>query len=75
MEGVECAGRQIDFHTQTVSKTRDGPYEQAAANSLRTAERVYRETVKDYDKVRKKPINRFPAFILGYGPVNSGGGP
>lgn len=64
---VESAIRQVRLHVDGCAQVRQGPYEAAAANSLSVSRLIYREAVKNYEAVRCKPVNRLPAFLLGYG--------
>jgi hypothetical protein len=41
------------------------------AQSLVTARVIYLEVVKNYNVVREKPMNRFPALLLGYRFLNA----
>ena len=47
----------------------------AAANSLSVSRSIYRVAVKNYEAVRYKPVNRLPAFLLGYRTIPKTDGP
>jgi hypothetical protein len=68
-QSVENAIQQIRLHIDGHAKVRGGPYEAAAANSLSVSRSIYREAVKNYEAVRHKPVNRFPALLLGYSDI------
>lgn len=74
-QSVESAVRQVQLHKETYPQVRDGPYERAAANCLETSRMIYRETVKDYESIRQKPMNWIPAMILCYRQVEDGSEP
>lgn len=66
---VEGAMQQLQLQEDTYPQVRDGPHEKAAANSRETARMIYRETAKNYERTRRKPMNRLPALLLGYRPI------
>ena len=69
---VENAIRQVKLHEDGCAQVCHGPYEAAAANSLSTSRLIYRETVKNYETVRNKLVNRLPALLFGYRTISKG---
>ncbi len=63
---VENAVRQIKLHADAYPQVRDGPYGEAAMSAADTSRMIYRETVKGYNRIRRRTMNRIPALILGY---------
>lgn len=65
-ESVDNAIRQIQLHLESSSQVWESSYKAAALHSLRVSGDIYQEAVKNYEAVRCKPLNRLPAFLLGY---------
>ena len=65
-QNVENAQRQLRLHSELYPTVWQGPNEAAAKNSLATAQMIYQEVVKNYECTRRKPLNRIPAFVLGF---------
>lgn len=63
---MENSIRQVRLHTDAYQQVKSGPYEAAASGALATSRMIFRETLKNYEHTRKKPINRLPALLLGY---------
>ena len=63
---VENSIRQISLHKDGYAEIYEGPYKGAATHSLNVSRTIYCEAVKNYEAVRYKPVNRLPAFLLGY---------
>ena len=66
---VEHAIRQVKLHMDGCAQACHGPHKAAAAHSLNISRSIYREAVKSYEKVCRKPVNRLPALLLGFGPI------
>jgi len=66
---VEHAIRQVELHVDGCMQAGNGPYKAAAIHSLGISRSIYREAIKNYETVRHKPVNRLPAFLLGYGDI------
>lgn len=65
-QSVENAVRQIQLHVDACPQVRGGPYDETAMSALDTSRMIYRETVKGYNRIVRRPMNRIPALILGY---------
>ena len=74
-QSVENAIRQVRLHLDGCAQVCRGPYEAAAANSLSVSRSIYCEAVKNYEAVRYKVVNRFPALLLGYRAIPKADGP
>lgn len=57
------------LHGDLYPRVRDGPDKAAAQSSIDTTQMIYREVVKKYEYIRRKPMNRIPAFVFGFGEV------
>ncbi|MEG1459092.1 MAG: hypothetical protein RSB37_06175 [Acetivibrio sp.] len=68
-QGVEHAITQVQLHSDFYPQVHNEANERAAINSLDTCRMIYHETVKNYNMIRKKPWNFFPAIIFGYHPL------
>lgn len=65
---------QLLMHKQASIQVRDGPDSKVAEKMLETNQKVYREAVKSYNRLLKKPFNRFPAFLMRFRPADESGG-
>lgn len=63
---VVAAAEQVKMHRTLRLKECGSSNRQAAKRMLDTSYMIYMETVKGYNSVLKKPINRFPGFIMGF---------
>jgi len=59
-------GDQLRLHKLLSSKERDGPDALSAANMLETSQMLCREAAKSYNLILRKPMNRFPALLMGF---------
>lgn len=57
---------QLRLHELLSTKVIDGPDAQFAANMLETSRMLCREAVKEYNRILHKPMNRFPALLMGF---------
>lgn len=57
---------QLDLHEGLHAHTIDGPDAQSSAGMLETSRMLCREAAKSYNSIRRKPMNRFPALLLGF---------
>lgn len=65
---------QLLMHKKASAQTRDGPDKETAAKMLETNRMIYREAAKGYNRLLKKPFNRFPAFLMRFHPADESGG-
>ncbi len=72
MRNMENALRQVQLHIDGRAQVCGGPYEAAAIHSLNVSRLIYRETVKNYETVRNKLVNRLPALLFGYRTISKG---
>ncbi|MEG1758460.1 MAG: hypothetical protein RR235_08410 [Oscillospiraceae bacterium] len=63
---VENAASQLQLHTKSYPQARDDPNKSNAIQGLDIARMIYQEVVKNYEHVRRKPMNHIPAFVLGF---------
>lgn len=71
-QGIENARRQMLLHSELYPRVRDGPNEAAAQSSVDTTQMIYHEVVKKYEHIRRKPMNRIPAFVFRFLEVKNG---
>lgn len=64
---------QLLMHKEASALSRDAPENELAAKMLETNCRVYREAVKNYNRLLKKPWNCLPAFLMGFCPADESG--
>lgn len=57
---------QLRLHEGLYAKTMDGPDARAAAGMLETSRMLYQEAAKGYNRILRRPMNRFPALLLGF---------
>lgn len=65
---------QLLMHKKVSAQTWDGPDRETATKMLETNRMIYREAAKGYNRLLKKPFNRFPAFLMGFRPADESGG-
>ncbi len=57
---------QLRLHELLAAQARDGPDAKAAAGMLETSRMLCREAAKGYNRTLHKPMNRFPALLMGF---------
>lgn len=57
---------QLRLHERLFSQARDGPDAQSAAKMLVTSRMLCQEAAKGYNRILHKPMNRFPALLMGF---------
>ena len=57
---------QLRLHEGLYSQARDGPDAQPSAGMLETSRMLCREAAKSYNRILRKPMNRFPALLMGF---------
>lgn len=65
--------KQLMMHGEASAQIRDGPDRETAIKMLETNQMIYREAAKGYNRLLKKPFNRFPAFLMGFRPADESG--
>lgn len=64
---------QLLMHQQASTQVRDGPDSKVADKMLETNQKIYREAVKCYNCLLKKPLNRLPAILMRFRPADESG--
>jgi hypothetical protein len=59
---------QVQLHRRLYMRERGGENDAAAKNILENKLMVYREVEKGYNALLKRPMNRIPAYIMGFHP-------
>lgn len=57
---------QIQLHRKLCLQERGGDHDAAAQNILENKLMVYREMELDYDALLARPLNRLPAYVMGF---------
>jgi len=57
---------QLRLHQLLFSQRGGGPEATSVAGMLETGRMLCREAAKDYNRILRKPMNRFPALLLGF---------
>ena len=57
---------QLRLHEGLYAQARDGPDSHASAGMLETSKMLRHEAAKSYNSIRRKPMNRIPALLLGF---------
>ena len=57
---------QLRLHERLYAQSRDGPDACASAGMLETSHMLWREAAKSYNSILRKPMNRFPALVMGF---------
>lgn len=63
---VEAAKEQIKMHQAVYRKEQDDKKIQVARRMLETSRMIYRESIRDYNRVYVNPLYRIPGFIMGF---------
>ena len=63
---------QMRLHEGLSSQARDGPDARSAAGMLETSRMLCREAAKSYNRILSKPMNRFPALLMGFRQMKEG---
>lgn len=69
-DSLAALEEQLRLHERLFSQARDGPDAQPSAKMLETSRMLYREAAKSYNNILHKPMNRFPALMMGFKSVN-----
>lgn len=57
---------QLHLHERLYAQSRDGPDAKSSAGMLETSRMLCREAAKSYNRILRKPMNRFPALLMGF---------
>lgn len=57
---------QMRLHEGLYAQERHGPDAQPAAKMLETSRMLCREAANSYNRILLKPMNRFPALLMGF---------
>lgn len=63
---LEAIGEQVQIHRRLYMQERGGENDTVAKNILENKIMVYQEIEKDYKALLKRPMNRIPAYIMGF---------
>lgn len=65
-KSLETIEEQVRIHRRLYMQERGGEHDTAAKNILDNKLLVYREIEKDYKALLRRPMNRIPAYIMGF---------
>ena len=68
-KSLDASSEQVQMHRRLHMQERGGENDAASQNILENKLMVYREVEKGYNALLKRPINRIPAYIMGFRPV------
>lgn len=71
---LAAIGEQVQMHRRLYMQERGGENDASAQNILENKLMVYREVEKDYNVLLKRPLNRIPAYIMGFHPAGKESG-
>lgn len=69
-KSLEAIKNQVQLHRRLYMQERGGENDAAAKNILENKQMVYREVENEYIALLKKPMNRIPGLIMGFGHTN-----
>lgn len=65
-KSLETISEQVHMHRRLHMQERGGENDAAAQDILDNKLMVYREVEKNYNTLLKRPMNRFPAYVMGF---------
>ncbi len=68
-KSLDTIREQVQMHRRLHMQERGGENDIAAQKILENKLMVYREVEKDYNVLLKRPMNRIPAYIMGFRPA------
>lgn len=68
-KSLDTISEQVEMHRRLYMQERGGENDTAAKTILENKLMVYREVEKSYNALIKKPMNRIPAFVMGFHPT------
>ena len=66
---LETISEQVQMHRRLYMQERGGENDAAAQKILENKLMVYKEAEKNYNALLKRPMNRIPAYIMGFNSV------
>jgi len=69
---LEDLEEQLRLHQLLFNQAKGSPDERAALNMLETSRMLFCEAAKGYNRILNKPMNRFPALLMGFRTVDVG---
>lgn len=67
-KSLDAINEQVQIHRRLYMQERGGENDAAALNILENKLMVYREVEREYAALLKRPMNRIPAYIMGFHP-------
>lgn len=68
-KSLDTISEQVQMHRRLYMQERGSENDDAAKKIFENKLMVYRETVKNYNVLLKRPMNRIPAYIMGFHPA------
>lgn len=68
-KSLDTISEQVQMHRRLHMQERGGENDAAAQKILENKLMVYREVEKSYNALIRRPLNRIPAYIMGFHPV------
>ncbi|NLO10802.1 MAG: hypothetical protein GX129_13180 [Clostridiales bacterium] len=72
-KSLDTISEQVRMHRRLYMQERGGENDAAAQKIFENKLMVYRETVKNYNALLKRPMNRIPGYIMGFSLKNKEG--
>ena len=69
-KSLDTISEQVQMHRRLYMQERGGENDAAAKKILENKLMVYREVEKNYNTLLKRPMNRIPAYIMGFNHKN-----
>jgi len=73
-KSLTAIGEQVQIYRRLYMQERGGENDTAAQKILENKLMVYREVENDYNLLLKRPMNRIPAYVMGFHPAGKGRG-
>ena len=71
---LTAISEQVQIHRRLYMQERGGENDAAAQKIFENKLMVYREVEKEYNLLLKRPMNRIPAYVMGFHPAGKGRG-
>lgn len=72
-KSLDTIREQVQIHRRLYMQERGGENDASAKKILENKLMVYKDTVKKYNALLKRPMNRIPGYIMGFNPKNKEG--
>lgn len=72
-KSLDTIGGQVKMHRRLYMQERGGENDSAAQKIFENKLMVYRQAVKNYNALLKRPMNRIPGYIMGFSLKNKEG--